>query len=583
MNRKIVNIKNIFLRHKVYIALLIMSAVLIFMISARHISILTNIMAWDEIGYWGNAAYIAGYDWSSVVSAFAGYYSYGYSLILAFLLRVCGNSHIAYQMAIAVNAFLVTGSFFIANYIGIKYFKWKNKYYVLLASIIVTVYVNNITQSNYAWTEGLLIFLYWCLAALFLSLNQRYHFMKIVLIIAITVYIYCVHNRSLGIVIASFITIVLYIAIKKVSVKKVICFAIGTLLLILFEGLLKEHIKSAVYIAKSDVELVNTFAAASPWIIGKLLSLSGIIDLIKTFMNRFLYFGITTFGTFWLVCYWGIKKLREGIAEKKYNFFLIFLFLSVLGTFGLISVQLSPSSSYQSLLYGRYQDVVAGPVFLMGLLILIFDGKNRLNRCFLFFPLIMSILIQVAKGIPIYSDYFVPNCNVSLYKFWIGTENGGYEFNAIFLITALGMTVLYIVSFISYKNKVLGGVLLGCFVTCYMGIQVRDSEKVFEETFLNYQNMSKELNEIHEICKDANEIYYYTDENLSINTPLAMWLQFEMYDHKIVVVDSMENVKENSYIAIPRKKMSDTVFEATVEVEGILVSEDKFIALYVIS
>ena len=76
MNRKIVNIKNIFLRHKVYIVLLIMSAVLIFMISARHISILTNIMAWDEIGYWGNAAYIAGYDWSSVVSAFAGYYSY---------------------------------------------------------------------------------------------------------------------------------------------------------------------------------------------------------------------------------------------------------------------------------------------------------------------------------------------------------------------------------------------------------------------------------------------------------------------------------------------------------------------------
>lgn len=567
---------------KLYFILVFIAAIAIFLLSARHVAQLVNIMAWDELGYWGNAAYLAGYDWSSVVSTYAGYYSYGYSLIIAVLFRVCINAHQAYQVAVLINALLNTGSFFLANYVGLNCFGCKNKYYVLLASIVVSIYSNNITQASYAWTECLLIFLYWCLSALFLSLNKKYRFYKTSLIIILTVYIYCVHNRTIGIVIASALSMGLYILLRKIPKKHVIFLVLIIALLIIAEIYFKGIIKAAVYTTKSDKQLANTVANAAPWMVNKLLSLYGVVDLLKTFLNRFLYFGIVTKGTFFVFCVYVVKKIYVGIIRKNIDFFALFSILSILGVFGVMSIHLSQQGSYQALLYGRYQDIVIGPVFLLGLLytFLKIDEKKKVIRYAFLLPLILGILLMVARSIPIYSDYFVSNCNVSLFKFWIGTKNGGYEFNKMFLSVILGVTILAVICWINQNNKKIGLLLLLCFTIGYGKVQYEDSELAFASGFNNYYDMSEELKKIHEICGEVEEIYFYNDDSLTTRQQMAMWLQLEMFEKRIIVVEDFENLQEGSHLVLPRKKISDTEYEITIEPDGELLTADKYIALY---
>lgn len=569
---------------KEYYGLLVLSFVTIMLFSLRNISKLTNIMAWDEIGYWGNGAYIAGYDWSSVVSTYAGYYSYGYSLIIAVLLKLFGNSHIAYQAAIAINALFNAGSFLLANYVGVKYFSWNKKYYILITSIIVSMYINNITQSNCAWTECELIFLYWCLVALFLSLNTNYKFYKIVFIAVLSIYMYCVHNRSVGIVIASALTIVLFVFIKRIPKKDVLFLIVIVLLIGSIEIFYKINIKQNVYIYKADTELVNTYTAVAPWITSKFQSLYGIKDLIKTFLNRFLYFGITTFGVFGVFCIWAMKKIYSSVLEKELDYFLFFIILSVLGVFGVMTIQLSQSGTYQALLYGRYQDIVIGPSFFLGLMYMIsgLKGNKMIKRYAVFTPVIMWLLLIICRSIPIYSDYFVTNCNTSLYKFWVGTDQGGYNFEYMFLYAVLLMSIYAVICFFNRENKKLGMILLLLFTITYSSVQVKDSEDVFYSFYNNYQDMADELLKIHGICEDENEIYYYNDPNLSITTQLAMWLQLEMYEHKIIVVNDLHQVLSGMYMVVPRRKISDTDYQVSEQPQGELVSEYKFAALYLI-
>ena len=56
----------------------------------------------DEFGYWSYAAKALGYDWSDIVSL-GSYYSYGYSLILFPILKICNDGVTAYRAAVTVN------------------------------------------------------------------------------------------------------------------------------------------------------------------------------------------------------------------------------------------------------------------------------------------------------------------------------------------------------------------------------------------------------------------------------------------------------------------------------------------------
>lgn len=561
-------------------SMLILSGSIVLLMCIRHIGEVQNLIAWDELGYWGNAAFIAGYDWSDIVSHFSGYYSYGYSVILAGIIMSCGGTTaLAYKLAVLLNGLFITSTMYIAYGVGRFYFGRAKRNLILIAAFVVSMYANNITQSNFAWTECLLIFLYWVLVGLFTSLQKKFSIMKCSAIAIIAVYMYIVHPRTIGILIAVIITIVISFAIRKVALHKVIIstLAIGLFFLVCY--MYRQMIKANVYIAKEDIELTNTVAAVAPWILSK-LNLIGIVEMIKTFFNRFFYWGCTTYLLFFFCLKALIGSLIKKCKNKNFESCQFFLLLSMLGIFGVMTLQLSQSGTVQALLYGRYQDIIIGPFFFLGILYFVRECEKCrkitvIQICCYSFGL--YFISMVISSIPIYKEYFVPNCNVEFFPYLID-ELVGYELNRPILIAISGCTAVFLIKLLHENYRVESSLLVMVIIIMYVHSKYQTSEQCFQKTFSNYMEMNGFYQEVQEICAQEEQVYYYHSD-FGASVPLAMWLQFSLCDKPVKIITSMEAV-DSGMLFVPRRINGDRGFLPVTEIDLKALYADKYLALY---
>ena len=171
----------------------------------------------DEFGYWANAAYIFGYDWSGV-SFLSPYYSYGYSLLLAPLFFI-QDSIVRYQAAIVLNAVFYILSYLISYKCARKIFPISKSSFTALFCMIPALYSNNLLQANLAWTEATLYLCFWILFYLLLLIKTQPKLYYFLFLAIVSVYMYATHQRTLGAVIALFIVIILLIATRQITWK----------------------------------------------------------------------------------------------------------------------------------------------------------------------------------------------------------------------------------------------------------------------------------------------------------------------------------------------------------------------------
>lgn len=60
----------------------------------------------DEFGYWSHGARLLGYGWNEV-SGIHPYYSFGYGMLMAPLLKWCSNPVVLYRIAVSINFILI--------------------------------------------------------------------------------------------------------------------------------------------------------------------------------------------------------------------------------------------------------------------------------------------------------------------------------------------------------------------------------------------------------------------------------------------------------------------------------------------
>lgn len=552
--------------------------IMIFGMAIRNIVILKSIMGWDELGYWSNAAYMIGEDWSSAASTFSNYYSYGYSVFPALFLRIVKNGTIAYQCAIVLNGMFLTGNFVLLNFLGRLIFDNEQRWYVLMASAVATLYTNNLYQSNCAWTECELVFLFTLVITIAFSLERKYSFIKLLILVLLVIYTYFVHNRTLALLVALIITLIAGVIIKKIPIKHFIIISLCAFFALAIGIWIKNDILESVIIGDRKNELINNASTGIEIATANLTNKEGVLDIIRCFLCRFLYWGLTTFFAFYCVCIhyirycWNILKKREELSFAK-----MFFALCILGTFAEITLVLSNNHNYQSLLYGRYQDILIGPVYMVGLVLI--TKYIRSFKFILFAGTFTKVLIIIAEHYKIYTDYFVINCNTVLYKYWRGTENGGYDL-WMALLVAVGVCILLIViNKVGVKNINLK-LFLFSFISIVMSyISFLDSEKCFNDSWPLYKdNALVSISDIHKICENEDVIYYYNDKMATVTQPICMWLQLEMYDHKVMVYSEMEDLPEECYIVYPRVKQGDDYYVNT-EIVGNVILENEFIVL----
>lgn len=350
------------------------AAVIIFGIGIyqlMHISGMT--MYPDEFGYWANAAEWLGFDWSEVVSL-QSYYSFGYSILLWPFLACTRNPMLMYKSAVVLNIIIVY-LHAVMLYQVTKELQEKEKQPHWLFCLMAACYPSLLFYMQFTLTESLLNFLFivsiWALVKYSKTLKIGYG----ILFIVILTYSYFVHMRTVGILIAGILSVIVLVLCgaatkqqrKRLLVVLAIIVVCGLVLIFCGNGI-KEGLQMNLY-QNSDPQYlkVNDYGGQ----VGKikaLFTIGGMRDFLVSCVGKLFYLGVATFGTF----YFGIWYLVKQVRKHPACFYIV---MAVIFTFGITAVYTIYGVRTDSYLYGRYNEVFVPIVVYFGLYEM---TKNRL-------------------------------------------------------------------------------------------------------------------------------------------------------------------------------------------------------------
>lgn len=414
----------------------------IFLIRIQNIADLSGpFIFYDEAGYWGHAANLAGLPWKEVVES---WYSYGYSILLIPLFWISHDMAVLYRMAIILNAIMGVLAFILGNAVILQIDEKCNHIISMLISLTATCYSAYLFHSDIAWAETFIytwfMLIVWSMGR-FCKKNTWHNLILLTLEIA---FIYIIHNRCIVIFIAHVITLFCMLMFKKMNRKK-ICVVI---LILSTAYLLNSLIKvgfSFLEWGQSDGFSGNDIASQYNNL--KLLfNLNGWLVLLKSLAGKIWYILTSTIMFAYLGMVFIIKKGIYYIRKREISegndllFFYIFLGLFSCFTISVATISMhsidftQPIPRIDFAFYGRYHEILCGILIILGLLNVYESGKQK------------NVLIVNLLGLIIYLV-----CSGLLYQ-----QIDGIDQYIINIVCVPGIYFLKDFSYIEYCTIVVG-------------------------------------------------------------------------------------------------------------------------------
>lgn len=495
----------------------------------------------DEFGYWSVAAAMAGKNWGELILS-TPYYSYGYSIFLIPLFYLGFPSYVIYKAAIFLNVIIVILGYWISVICGKKFFPRMNKKVLIVIGFIINCYPNMLIQAQIAWTESLLNFLFWMTVLNVILIIENPKFWKILTFIILLGYMFIVHQRTIGIVIAGGITLILMGISGKIPLKKVFV-SIGILSVILIlHFYIKGELKTWLW-ANSEISNINDFSAQTS-LINLVFSKDGIENIFYGLAGRMFYF-LAAGGIIWYLGFvrifenisYEIKKNTTNVLERisYVEIFIVLSFFSAVAI-GLTSI-VHGFSRIDTIVYGRYIENTIGPILLIGAGTL-FEKKLSIKHVasyFLMFVITYFLTIQALQLVE--NNNFVDVCSVGIAKFF---ENKSGAEAVAHIIIDMSILSGIVCALVSNKWKKKGCLVAGIVVLLYW---LNMADYTYVHTIENVQLEKTENNEgIAELLRaaDVNEIFYVRDNMLDPYCTNPKYLQFWIPDIKINLVEQVD-------------------------------------------
>lgn len=521
----------------------------------------------DEFGYWSIGALLSGKDWSSLTSQ-APYYSYGYSFILMFLFWLVKTPLYMYKAAILLNFLFLVFSFALAYWCGSKVCNTINKKLLLTICFAITLYSSNVAQVHISWTECFLWFLMWVVISSVISILMNPKSYKIIGFSILLVFLYTVHQRTLGIVISGIILILLLGIFKKVSWKHVISFFLMFTILFVIQSILKDFFMANLF-QNNELVANNDYSGQ----VGKfvlLFSWKGIIYFFQSLCGKIYYLGVSSF----FVIYWGLFYVIEkcllyikNIIKKRQenndiNLIYIFIACCFFSTLLITVIYTLAPGRVDTLIYGRYNEFCIGILLLMGIY-KIFTTINHIWKQLLFFILtfVFAIIVNNALLLLNNNEYAAINSvGVSLFF-----SNQLSTLNVVFIALLYSVLLILMNFFILdsrlfIKNRIVGcyGFILVLVVSWFVaGEYVINSviipmQEEQSETILPLANSMKNYG-------DNYDLYYIKSDNTrDVNIEYFQYLLPDKSIYSIDYDDINNLVKENNTFLLVQKGYKNT-------------------------
>lgn len=247
------NSKNIILKYKyqllTFCAAFIPKAVLCFF--ALPVGTLS-----DEVATMSSAAYLAGYDWSAVVSH-AGYYGQGFTWLFSPIFMITDNPFIIYRSILLICTLVQSIPSLICYHILENYFDVKDKKILCLISIACSYMV--VTRGMVMFNEHPMILLSWLFPLVILKLfneknKQARYFVYLGLLI---LYGLTLHTRAITYFIALMVMLLLMSLIYRRSYRWMAYAAVGGGIAYFASKLLINAVQKSIWLVEDGGTLRN--------------------------------------------------------------------------------------------------------------------------------------------------------------------------------------------------------------------------------------------------------------------------------------------------------------------------------------
>lgn len=535
-------------KRKEYITLFILST-FIFCFVTFHINDLSGIQHTnDESGYWTAAAYLLGYDWSELAS-YNLYYSYGYGIFLAILMKFFQEINL-YQVAIVFNSIVLVFEFWIIVNILKKLFIKLEASVVYLISFVMIVYPYNIFYVHLTVCEVFLSFLCWLILAIYIRLLERDRIIDWIFFAGINALAYMVHQRSVGIILASIVMAILLAVTRKSKLKHIIiCGVLLSLLFFVSERVKQEYVAS--FFQNASKLAANDYSGQ----VAKLdlfFSLEGIPYVLFGVIGK--WFGIcvstcmlVSFGLVDVIkkCICGAVELVKHKRSNKDFYINCFLMLSFFAGFGInVIFMIYPEKYADYLIYTRYSEIVALPIVAIGLYRLYTEEitvKEISANCGVLIVLVGLVIFRINDT---GCNQYVGQANVAIWDLY---SEGMDTSTFLVKVTIRAIVVCLVLLLLSkiVKNKKIPFFILAIF-WLYVGGRAYQKD--------NYSRSTNEIREIAEFVntlEDNQSLYYYcgTDEVL-----LELFhVQLQEVQREIQILESeneLEKLQDGSFVIL---------------------------------
>ena len=509
----------------------------------------------DEFGYWAHAARLAGYDWSDVVSL-GSYYSFGYSIILFPFFYLFQDSVMAYRAAVTLNFFMLLADMVCLYKIAVKCLEnqqeksGKLRELMAIFSAVVIFFPGNLFYAWMTMTEIPLLTVYILICMLMLDYLEHSKFSTLICLVLALIYIFFVHMRSAGVLIAGICIIFLHVMVNLKKNRQVLLILLAGTIILIMGSLVKNGISNKIY-----ADANNLFGQ-----FGKLrhiLTWQGFLDLLGSLVGKLLYLGIASYGTF----YWGMyalsKNIYKGIKDAfrikhigTYVLFDMFVVLSVIGQIMITSIYMVHAQRLDNLTYGRYNEFILPVVMIAGMKELSGDKQKWIGTGAIGLSQLLATLLVIhtaeKKGLITFHGYFMVGMS------YLYDENN-FEVRKFFLMAyAFGMVLTVLVTVVaSYVKRCEFRFFMWIVIIAIQLVLAIRIDVIYKNPFskATYRDtcMADKLEQYRKMVLfregtglEYRRIVYIEDEGL----PLVDILQFLMRDEDIVIYRQREFVYE---------------------------------------
>lgn len=335
----------------------------------------------DEFGYWAHAAHLTGNTWAGVMDGM-GWYSFGYSFILAPALLLANHMSVIYKIAVLFNVVMCAVVYGLAYLITRRMFADLSTLQRGAIAFAATSFSSYIFYSYVTMSETLLTLLIWLVFYEVISLEENPAWWKGLALGVTLGFMYMVHNRMLSVILAAVFCMLLLVLRHRLTWKEfVLCLAALVFMIIVnrilkngFVNMVENNPTMSTLGLSVKIGSANT-ADSQLQKIRELFHVYGMKEFMLNIIGQLWECMSATYLLFGLGVVYAVRQMWECYKAKKSHCIYLFPVLAVLLSIGITAVffysfpltEVSGKTRMDTLFYGRYNECFFGMLILLGI------------------------------------------------------------------------------------------------------------------------------------------------------------------------------------------------------------------------